>query len=246
MNKIELAKKAISLLDLTDLSDASDEAAIDALCARAHTPAGDVAAVCVWPALVKKAKACLEGTNIKVATVVNFPHGGEDVFATLEETKGAIADGADEIDLVVPYKTYCEGRRGYAETMIVRVKECLPEGCHLKCILETGMIKDPAMIEALSKTAIDAGADFIKTSTGKVEVNATPEAAEIMIKAIAESAKSVGFKAAGGIKTFEDATSYLAIAEKIMGPDWASPQTFRFGASSLLDALLAEIAKESV
>ena len=190
-------KKAISLLDLTNLNDDCDDAAIEALCAKAQTEFGHTAAVCVWPRFVKKAKSCLEGTDIKVATVVNFPAGGDDVHGTVEETKQAIADGADEIDLVIPYKAFASGRRGYAETMVIRVKEAIPEGRRLKTILETGELKDPAIIRQASDMAIEAGADFIKTSTGKVKVNATPEVAEIMMEAINESGKPVGFKPAG-------------------------------------------------
>lgn len=241
VNSKELAKKAISLLDLTNLNDDCDDTAIEDLCAKAQTPYGNTAAVCVWPRFVKKAKSCLEGTGIRIATVVNFPAGGEDLFATLEETKQAIADGADEIDLVIPYKAYAEGRRGFAETMVIRVKEVIPAGRQLKTILETGELKDADLIKGASEMAIAAGADFIKTSTGKVPVNATPDVAEIMMEAINESGKPVGFKPAGGVKTLDDAGTYLAIAEKYMGADWATPQTFRFGASGVLTALLAAI-----
>lgn len=239
MDNKQLAAKAISLLDLTNLNDDCDEAAIEALCQKAQTPHGNTAAVCVWPRFVAKAKSCLEGTGIKVATVVNFPHGGDDLFATIEETKAAIADGADEIDLVLPYKTFANGRRGYGETMVVRVKEALTGEVKLKVILETGELKDAEVIRAAAEAAIAGGADFIKTSTGKVPVNATPQAAEIMLDVIAQSGKPVGFKPAGGVRTLDDAATYLAIAEKFMGADWATPAHFRFGASGVLDALLA-------
>ena len=239
MDSKQLASKAISLLDLTNLNDDCDDAAIEALCAKAKTAYGDTAAVCVWPRFVTKAKECLDGTDIKVATVVNFPAGGDDVLGTIKETENAIADGADEIDLVIPYKSFIDGRKGYAETMIVRVKRAIPEGKKLKTILETGELKDADLIREAATMAVEAGADFIKTSTGKVEVNATPEAAEIMMEVIAESGKPVGFKPAGGVKTLEDAATYLAIAEKFMGADWAKPETFRFGASGVLAALIA-------
>lgn len=244
MDNKQLAAKAISLLDLTNLNDDCDDAAIEALCKKAQTAHGNTAAVCVWPRFVAKAKSCLEGTGIKIATVVNFPHGGEDLFATVKETEGAIADGADEIDLVLPYNTYAAGRRGFAETMVVRVKEALSGDVKLKVILETGELKDADLIRGAAETAIAGGADFIKTSTGKVPVNATPEAAEIMMDVIAQSGKPVGFKPAGGVRTVEDAGTYLAIAEKYMGSDWASPKTFRFGASGVLNALLAAMEGE--
>ncbi len=245
MDNKNLAQKAISLLDLTDLTDTCDDAAIEALCKRARTFYGNTAAVCVWPRFVAKARECLKGTTIRVATVVNFSHGGEDLFATLAETEQALADGADEIDLVIPYHTFMEGRRGFAETMVERVRAAIPAPAKLKTILETGELKGPALIRAAADMAIDAGADFIKTSTGKVAVNATPEAAEIMMEAIAESGKAVGFKPAGGVRTLDDAGTYLAIAAKYMGSDWATPETFRFGASGVLDALLAEIKGET-
>ncbi|SNY91808.1 deoxyribose-phosphate aldolase [Cohaesibacter sp. ES.047] len=245
MDSKQLARKAISLLDLTNLNDDCTDEAIEALCAKAQTPYGNTAAVCVWPRFVKKAGEYLKGTGIKIATVVNFPQGGESLEATLDETVKAIADGADEIDLVIPYKAFLAQRRGFAETMVLRVKAALPETVRLKTILETGELKDPAIIRAASDMAITAGADFIKTSTGKVSVNATPEAAEIMIKAIADSGKPVGFKPAGGVRSLDDAGVYLAIAEKHMGADWASPETFRFGASGVLDALIAVMEGET-
>ncbi|SFN91967.1 deoxyribose-phosphate aldolase [Cohaesibacter marisflavi] len=239
MEQKQLAQKAISLLDLTNLNDDCDDAAIEALCQRAKTFYGNTAAVCVWPHFVKKAKECLGGTTIKVATVVNFPHGGEDLFATLDETAKALEDGADEIDLVIPYEAFKVGRRGFAETMVLKVREAVPAPAKLKTILETGELQDADIIRAAADMAIEAGADFIKTSTGKVKTNATPEAAEIMMEAIAESGKPVGFKPAGGVRTLEDAGTYLAIAAKYMGSDWATPDHFRFGASGVLDALLA-------
>lgn len=244
MDNKQLAAKAISLLDLTNLNDDCDDAAIEALCNKAQTAHGNTAAVCVWPRFVAKAKSCLEGTGIRIATVVNFPHGGDDLFATVEETKAAIADGADEIDLVLPYQTYAAGRRGYAETMVVRVKEALTESVKLKVILETGELKEADLIRGAAEAAIAGGADFIKTSTGKVPVNATPETAEIMMDVIAQSGKPVGFKPAGGVRTLEDAGTYLAIAEKYMGAEWATPERFRFGASGVLDALLAAMEGE--
>ncbi|HAT85453.1 MAG TPA: deoxyribose-phosphate aldolase, partial [Rhizobiales bacterium] len=126
MTDQELAQKAISLLDLTNLNDDCTPADIETLCAKAQTPYGNTAAICIWPRFIPQAKELLNGTGIKIATVVNFPAGGEDVAGVVEETKQALTDGADEIDLVVPYKCWLEGRRGYTETMIVRVREAIP------------------------------------------------------------------------------------------------------------------------
>ncbi|MFN3129768.1 deoxyribose-phosphate aldolase [Roseibium sp.] len=243
---IETAKRALGLVDLTNLNDDCTAEDVTALTNRTVTPHGAVAAVCVWPRFVAQAVKELAGTGVKVATVVNFPAGGEDTQAVVAETRQVIADGADEIDLVMPYRTFVEGRKGFAEEQIIQVKAAIPEPAILKVILETGEIKDPLLIHAASNVAIAAGADFIKTSTGKVAVNATLEAAEIMLTAIEEARRDnaervIGFKPAGGIKSASDAAAYLALADKIMGHNWVSASTFRFGASGLLDALTATI-----
>lgn len=236
-----VAARALPLLDLTDLADDADEAGALALCRRATTPYGAVAAVCVWPRFVATAKSALAGSGVRVATVVNFPAGGEDTRAVLAETASAIADGADEIDLVVPRRAFLAGRPGFTETQIVRVKRLCGDRARLKTILETGEIDDPARIRALADLALTAGADFVKTSTGKTPVGATPQATEILLEAIRACGRPAGFKAAGGIRTVADAAAHLAIADRVMGPGWASPATFRFGASGLLDALVAAL-----
>ncbi len=235
-----IAARTLPLVDLTDLTDDCTEAAIDALCAKAVTPHGTVAAVCLYPRFVAQAKRLLAGSGVKVATVVNFPGGGEETVAVEHETAQAIGDGADEIDLVMPYNAFMAGRHGFAETQIMRVKR-ICGSVPLKVILETGRLALPDVIRQASDLALAAGADFIKTSTGKVEVNATPEAARIMLAAIWTSGRSAGFKAAGGVRTTADAGLYLDLADDIMGPDWVSPATFRFGASGLLTDLLARL-----
>ena len=228
------------LVDLTDLTDNCTPASIEALCAKAVTPHGIVAAVCIYPAFVAQAKRLLAGSGVKIATVVNFPGGGEDTVAVEHETVAAIADGADEIDLVMPYQAYMAGRHGFTETQIVRVKRvCGP--VTLKVILETGRLLLPEIIRGASDLALEAGADFIKTSTGKVEINATAHAARIMLAAIRTSGRAAGFKAAGGVRTTAEAGTYLELADEILGPDWVSPATFRFGASGLLTDLIAQL-----
>ncbi len=231
-----IAWRALPLVDLTDLSEDSSRESVEHLCADAETRHGPVAAVCVWPRFVSLAHGCLAGTDIHIATVVNFPAGGEDIAATVSETRQAREAGADEIDLVMPYRAVMEGRTVVARAMIDAVKDALA-GARLKVILETGELGDEALIRRAADIAIEAGADFLKTSTGKVPVNATPEAAEIMLTAIRDSGRPVGFKAAGGLRTVADAGTYLALADRIMDPDWVSPATFRFGASSLLTDL---------
>ncbi len=245
----EVAKRALQFVDLTDLNDDCTPAAIETLCQRAETSAGHVAAVCVWPRFVAQAKSLLAGSMVKVATVVNFPAGGEDTAAVIAETEQALRDGADEIDLVLAYKAFASGRKGFAEEQIIRVRQVVPSSAHLKVILETGELKDAELIREASEIAIKAGADFIKTSTGKVPVNATLEAAGIMLNVIrmeeVRGGRPVGLKPSGGIRTFEDAKAYLELADRIMGPDWATPESFRFGASGLLDALLAKVSGQT-
>lgn len=242
-NRKSIAERAIGLVDLTDLNEGCDEAAISALCQRAQTPHGPVGAICIWPRFVAYARSCLAGSGIPIATVVNFPSGNETIDDTVKLTSRAISDGANEIDLVMPYSDFLNGNISSAREMVDAVRKTCGDSVLLKVILETGELKGAEQISAASDLAISAGADFIKTSTGKVAVNATLDAAEIMLNAINRSGnrsgQSVGFKPAGGIKTTEDCGAYLALADGIMGADWVSPETFRFGASSVLDDLLA-------
>lgn len=235
----EAAAFALSLLDLTNLRDDCDNAAIDNLCLRAQTPYGNTAAICIWPRFVAHARQILgEGHPVRIATVVNFPSGELAVEDVVAETRKAVEDGADEIDLVIPYKAFIAGDEDAVTTMVAAVRAACPNSC-LKVILETGEIRSRELVRLASELAIAAGADFIKTSTGKVQVNATLEAADIMLTAIRQSKGKVGFKPAGGISTVADADLYLRLAETIMGPNWIMPSTFRFGASSLLDDILA-------
>ena len=157
----------------------------------------------------------------------------------LAETRQAIADGADEIDLVIPYRAFMAGDEQAVRTMISEVRKACPSPVLLKTILETGELKDRGLIRNASHIAIQEGADFIKTSTGKVTVNATLEAADIMLTCIRESGRKVGFKPAGGVRTVGDARLYLTLAATIHSPDWPMPSTFRFGASGLLTDILS-------
>ncbi|MBN8953120.1 MULTISPECIES: deoxyribose-phosphate aldolase [unclassified Rhizobium] len=239
----ETAAVALSLLDLTNLKDDCTPAQIEALCARAQSPYGNTAAICIWPRFVAQARGIL-GTDhaVKIATVVNFPGGDMEVADVAAEAREAIADGADEIDLVIPYRAFLAGNEQAVTDMVAAVRAECKGPVLLKTILETGEIKDTALIRRASELAIEAGSDFIKTSTGKVAVNATLEAADIMLRAIRASGRKVGFKPAGGIGSVSDAALYLSLAETIMAPDWAMPSTFRFGASSLLDDILNVLA----
>jgi deoxyribose-phosphate aldolase len=178
---------------------------------------------------------------VRIATVVNFPAGGEDIERVIEDTLEALTDGAEEIDLVLPYGALLRGDEESASAMVAGLRDVVDQGRLLKVILETGELHEPALIDAASRIAIAAGADFIKTSTGKTPVSATPEAAKIMLEAIRRSGRPVGLKASGGIRTLSDAAFYLDLADRIMGDGWARPATFRIGASSVYDALVAAV-----
>lgn len=234
-----IARHAISLIDLTDLSDDHSPDGIDALCARAIEHG--TAAVCVWPEYVARCVELLDGSAVRVATVVNFPKGNQQTGVVLDETLTALSDGADEIDVVLPYKMFRNGDVKPTAALIESVGDIIAPPGVLKVILETGELEADT-IRSAADLAIGLGADFIKTSTGKTPVSATPEAVQIMLEAIAAADRTVGIKPSGGIRTYEDAVVYLDLAAAVMGSDWATPATFRFGASGLLDALLAEIA----
>ena len=232
-----LARRALALLDLTDLGDQASEAGTLQLCAKAVAAPQAVAAVCIWPQFVSLARRTLGSSAVRVATVVNFPAGGTNGGRISGDTTEAIGDGADEIDLVMPYKAFLQGDAEVAADMIAEIK-AICGSTLLKVILETGAYPDIASIRAASDLAIRAGADFIKTSTGKIAQSATPEAARTMLEVIKASHQPVGLKPSGGIRMLADARVYLDLADEIMGPSWANPRTFRFGASGLHQVLV--------
>jgi deoxyribose-phosphate aldolase len=231
-----LAERAIPLLDLTSLRGDETPAEIEALCDRAREHC--TAAVCIYPAHLAVAKHRLAGGTVRLATVTNFPDGSDDLARAAEETAAAVAAGADEVDVVAPIQAIRDGDIGLVGELVETCREAAGAHVTLKLILETGSLREPDLITAAARAAVMAGIDFLKTSTGKAEVGATLEAAALLLTVSEESGGRVGFKAAGGIRTAADAAAYLALADAIMGPDWASPRTFRFGASSLLDDLL--------
>jgi len=238
---LDAARRALACLDLTDLAGDASEAGAGRLCGRAVTPFGPVAAVCLWPCFVAQAKRALADTPVKVATVVNFPAGGEKTLEVVEEAVRAAGDGADEVDLVIPWRAVAAGRAGFAETQVARVRAALPASVRLKAILETGELADPALIRTAADAAIAGGADFLKTSTGKTAVSATPAAVAVLIDAIRAAPRPVALKISGGVRTLADAKAYLDQVDAGLGPARATPATFRFGASGLLDALLAAL-----
>jgi len=238
------ARQALALMDLTSLNDDDTDLSIESLCRRARTPAGTPAAVCVYPAFVTTARRTLKaldlGGKVRVATVTNFPQGGDDIMAAARESREAVAAGADEVDVVFPWRALLAGDEETGRELVACCHQAAGDAT-LKVILETGELKDPALIRRAAELAIEGGADFLKTSTGKVAINATLEAAEILLEAIKASGRDVGLKVAGGVHTAEDAQAYLALAERIMGPAWITPAHFRFGASDLLDDLLISL-----
>lgn len=238
MDDVTAAEILIRSLDLTSLNPGDNEASITALCQRARTPAGNVAAVCVYPKFVILAKRLLKESGIKVATVVNFPQGNADLDLLKTEVTNALYYGADEIDTVFPYHEFLNGNTEFCEQYVKTASQLCGKKIPLKIIIESGELKYSSQIAKASRICIASGANFIKTSTGKTEVSATPEAANIILETIASGRRNVGFKASGGIKTIADAKKYLILANAIMGYKWISPKNFRIGASSLLDNLL--------
>ena len=237
----DLAQRVFSCIDNTTLNGTDNEAHMEAFC-RHTMEMGRVAAVCVYPRFVSVARKTLAGSGIRVASVAGaFPHGQLPIELKVEEVKYAIGEGADEIDMVLSRGALLAGEDNLVRDEVAMMKEAC-QGRTLKVILETGELS-PTLMATASQLAIDGGADFIKTSTGKISVGATLEAAETMLKVINEnvkkSKKTVGFKAAGGISTPEEALAYAEMAKKIMGDDFVRSQTFRIGASRLTDRLFA-------
>jgi deoxyribose-phosphate aldolase len=239
MNTDELkrrAQQALACLDLTSLNDDDSDASTEQLCQRAQSPHGPVAAVCVWPRFVAQARRLLPA-HIAVAAVANFPDGSVDVARAVADTRAIVDAGGQEVDVVAPYRTLDQ-----APKLLAAVRAACP-GLRLKVILETGELPDVATIDRACAMALDAGADFLKTSTGKVAVNATPMAAERLLQAIAaRQNKALGFKPAGGIKTVADAVVYMQLVEKHLGADAVAPSRFRIGASGLLSDIAAVLA----
>ncbi len=234
------ARIALACLDLTSLNDADTEADIAKLCQRAQSPLGAVAAVCVWPRLAAYARSQLPA-HIGVAAVANFPHGNANIDAAVHDTLQIVQAGAQEVDVVLPYQALMAGDLGAVTALLNAVRQACP-GLLLKVILETGELQTSALIARASQLALAAGADFLKTSTGKTPVNATPEAAHTMLAAIADSPRAgihVGFKASGGIRTVQDVMVYEALVLQYLGEAALGPSRFRIGASSLLSDIEA-------
>jgi len=245
---------AIRCMDLTTLEGRDSEGKVRSLCAKAMTPrpgwpgVPSVAAVCVYPNLVAIAKDALQGSTVKVASVAtSFPSGLADLSIKLADTEQAISAGADEIDMVIDRGAFLSGYERKVFDEIVAVKAVCGHRAHLKVILETGELGSYENTRRASDLALEAGADTIKTSTGKVGTNATFPTALVMCEAIRDFARRTGqrrgLKVAGGVKTTKQALTYLVIVNETLGPQWLDPDLFRIGASTLLDDLLMQLEK---
>lgn len=233
LNLTKAAQITLRCMDLTSLTGTENDSEINTLCQQASSNAGNTAAICIYPQYIEFAKTQLNA-DVKIATVTNFPHGNADIEKAVSETKQAVSFGAHEVDVVFPYRALISGDENVGFELIKQCKAACGDNVLLKVIIESGELKSDELIAKVSHIAIDAGADFIKTSTGKVPVNATLNAAKIMLEAIKSSGKHVGFKAAGGVRTVADAKQYIELAASIFDLDWVNPSNFRFGASGLL------------
>lgn len=245
---------AIAMMDLTTLEGMDTPGKVRQLCQKARTPLPSrpdlpsCAAVCVYPDLVKVARQALAGSQVQVAAVATgFPSGRTDLPTKLRETRLAVAAGADEIDMVIDRGAFLAGREERVFDEIVAVKAACGRA-HLKVILETGELGSYDAVARACRIALDAGADFLKTSTGKVAPASTPPVVLLMLQAVRDhylaTGRMVGVKAAGGIRTAKDALRYLVLVHETCGDLWLDPAWFRFGASSLLNDVLMQLEKE--
>lgn len=239
-----LAQQAIGLMELASLNADDTPQKIIALCQRALTPVGHVAAICVLPRFAGLARRTLDGFSargIKVVAAVNFPGGSPSVSSVETATHAAIVAGADEIDLVYPFHALLGGDRQIGADMVSACRAKCGPGRLLTVTLETGALRDPQVIHTASCIAIQEGASFLKTSTGKHAVNATPQASRILIAAIAESGAHVGLNVSGNIRTLNEARVHIDLVKARFGPRWLEQGRLRLGATSLLDDLLVHL-----
>ncbi len=253
-SKLAALKLALSMVDLTTLEARDTPGKVRQLCIKAMHPHDSVsgipsvAAVCVYPNLVRIAKETLKGSKVKVAAVSTaFPSGMSTRKVKIEETKWAVGEGADEIDMVISRGKFLEGDYHFVFDEIAAVKEACGNA-HLKVILETGELSTLDNVRRASDLAMEAGADFIKTSTGKIQPAATLPVTIVMLEAIRDfyyrTGKKIGMKPAGGIATSKIAFNYLVVLRETLGEDWLNADMFRFGASALANDLLMQIVKE--
>ncbi len=253
-SKVAALNLSIACCDLTTLEGTDTEGKVKSLCAKAVNPdprdpsVPSVAAVCVYPEMVPTAKRALQGSGVLTASVAGaFPAGLGPLETRLAEIQKAVELGADEIDIVLNRSAFLSGKYSQAYDEIAASKQA-SGSAHLKVILETGELGSYDLIRRASMLAMAAGADFIKTSTGKIGTSATPPTALCMAEAIrdfaAQTGRQVGLKLAGGIRTAKSAWHYLVIIGETLGPVWCNPDLFRFGASTLLNDLLMQLYKQ--
>ncbi|USX50877.1 deoxyribose-phosphate aldolase [Lentzea sp. HUAS12] len=249
-SKLHAIDLAISMVDLTTLEGADTHGKVRSLAAKAKRPDPErpdvpqVAAVCVYPDMVKTAADDLVGTGINVASVATaFPSGRSTMDIKLADTRFAVEQGASEVDMVIDRGAFLSGRYGQVFEEIVKIKEACGNA-HLKVILETGELVTYDNVRRASWLALLAGGDFIKTSTGKVQPAATLPVTHVMLQAVRDWKQQTGelrgVKPAGGIRTTKDAIKYLVAVHEVAGPEWLDPHLFRFGASTLLNDLLMQ------
>jgi deoxyribose-phosphate aldolase len=252
--KVTALRLAVAVMDLTTLEGQDTPGKVEALCSKARRPdpadpkVPPVAAVCIYPPLVPVAKRALQGSTVRVASVATaFPSGQASLRARLADVADAVEAGADEVDMVINRGAFLSGRYREVFEEIVAVKEACG-GAHLKVILETGELGTYDNVRRASVLAMAAGADFIKTSTGKIQPAATLPVTLVMLEAIRDfhdrTGRMVGMKPAGGIRAAKQAVQYLVLVNETLGPDWLTPERFRLGASTLLNDCLMQLAKE--
>src|SRR5436190_1442920 len=253
--KLQGIRLAISMIDLTTLEGKDSDGKVRQMCQKALHPlpgdpsVGPVAAVCVYPNLVAIAAQTLRGTPVHIASVATgFPSGQVPLPVKIDETRRAVGDGADEIDMVIDRGAFLSGEYAKVADEIALVKEACG-AAHLKVILETGELQTYDNVRHASHLAMNAGADFIKTSTGKIQPAATPPVVLVMLEAIRdhflETGKRIGMKPAGGMKTSKQALHMLVLVKETLGDAWLTPDLFRLGASTLTNDLLMQLVKET-
>jgi deoxyribose-phosphate aldolase len=233
-------RRALAVVDLTRLERPDEAAAIDALAAKAVTQAGAVAAICVYPEWIER----VLGPGVPVAAVANFPAGDDDPQLAAREAGQAVEAGAGEIDVVVPWRAFLAGDAGAIERTVKATRAAVGDGVGLKAILETGSLGGDDQVREAGERALAAGADFLKTSTGKVGPGASLDVTRVLLQVVRDAGHG-GVKASGGIRTAEQASEYLALADEIIGAGMATSARFRIGASSLVDDLLARLGGEA-
>jgi deoxyribose-phosphate aldolase len=240
----EAARLALQCLDLTSLNDGDTATDINELCQRAQTRFGPVAAVCVWPRFVARARSQLPA-SIQVAAVANFPAGALDAALALADVKTIVDAGGNEVDVVLPYRALMNAQAQACTDFLAQVRAA-SRPLTLKVIIESGVLATPERIAQATQLTLAAGADFVKTSTGKTPVSATLEAARVMLTEIADSGQgNVGFKASGGIRSVQDAKVYLELVASKLGKEALTSKRFRFGASGLLNDIEAVLGGQA-